>query len=395
MSLGEKAARAAVAVAVVLLPASMRERYSEQWRADLRDAEDAGVRRSEIAVGSLAFAATVDRFSIEARGATPARVVRRRERLASGLSLGAALVAVSHFGSIVSYGWPMGFGPLDFLLAFSSVILAAYLVLAPIAAVVMVSATRGVARPVRWAVWLLVLASLAHPAQAFADGGATGNVYATRGTMIYGLAVVAVVVATMLLARQFRERTDAPTKRPVAAVMGALAVAGGVALGLANLLALLDLQRIVSADFVGRIAATSAADAAELGAGLREAEQVGVAATTIWAVVGVAGVIALVVLGFARGSTRLGAVARPTAVLCVLVIFHASVTMFVQLLGVGGASVFLPIPDVLLMMGRWGLIAVVLATIGGVRLCRSREQLREPLREPSPEQSPEATTVEA
>jgi len=395
MSIGEKAARIAVALAVVLLPASMRERYSEQWRADLRDAEEAGLRRSGIAVGSLAFAATVDRFSVEARGALPAEVVRRRERLASGLALGTALLAVSHFGSIVGFGWTAGFGPLGFLVAFSTFLMAAYLTLAPVAAIVMVSATRGVARQVRWAVWLLVLASLSHPAQLLVDGGATGNVYATRGTMIYGLAVVAIVVATVLLARQFRGRTVAPTKRPVAAIVGALAVAGGVALGFANLRALLDLQRIVGADFVDRIATTSAADAPELAAGLREAEQVAVVAVAFWVVAGVAGVAALVVFGFVRGSTRLGAVARTAAVLCVLVIAHASVTTFLQLLSVGGATVFLPIPDVLLMIGRWGLIAVVLATVGGVRLRRSPEVLPGPAPDPLPEPVPGATAAEA
>ena len=375
MSLGEDAARAAVAVAVVLLPASMRERYSEQWRADLRDAEEAGVRRSQIAWGSLAFAATVTRIPIESGASRPVELVHKRERLASGLALGTALVSVTHFGSIVGFGWTVGFGPLGFLLAFSSILMTGYLSLAPIAAIVMVTVTRGVAPRVRWAVWLLVLASLAHLAQVVVDSGvAVENVYQTRGTAIYGFAVVMIVVATVILAKHFRSRESAPTKRPVAAVAGALVIGGGIVLGLANLIALHDLQRIVGSGYVAEIAATDAADGAELAAGLAVGERAAVVAIAIWVVAGLVGVTALVIVGFARGSTVLDAIARPAAVLCVLVVAHASVTTYMQLLSVGGASMFLP-PDLLLMIGRWGLIAIALATIGGVRLRRSRASL--------------------
>ena len=80
MSLGDRVARIAVATAVTLLPAALRSRYREQWMADLRDAADVGIRRSEIAWGSLAFAATVDRIAIESERSQSTVVVNGRSR---------------------------------------------------------------------------------------------------------------------------------------------------------------------------------------------------------------------------------------------------------------------------------------------------------------------------
>jgi hypothetical protein len=84
MSFGDSTARIAVATAVTLLPAALRKRYREQWMADLRDAADVGIRRSEIAWGSLAFAATVDRIALESERSQSTVVVEGRERFGFG-----------------------------------------------------------------------------------------------------------------------------------------------------------------------------------------------------------------------------------------------------------------------------------------------------------------------
>ena len=372
MSLGDSAARLAVAAAVTLLPAHLRDRYREQWHADLRDAAEAGIRKSEIARGSLAFAVTVDRVAIESERTQAAEVVMRRERLASGLALGTAVVALTHVGSVVGFGWTAGFGVLGFVLAFSSFLLASYLVLAPIAAVIMVTFTRGVRSRVRWAVWLLVISSAAHLVQVLVDGGAGAvrNIYTTPGMTAYGVSAVLTLVAVVLLVRVFHSPSTDSRRRPVAAVVGAVVVFGAVGVGLENLRSLLGMQRAASADFIDTFVPRGAADLAEVTESIAAAEQAGDIAVTVWAVVAFAAAAALAIAGFARGSTPLGAVARTAAVVCVLLVAHASVTVFVQLISVGSFAIFLPIPDVLLVAGRCGLILVSLATVGGLRLRR-------------------------
>jgi len=373
MSLGDRGARIAVATAVTLLPAALRSRYREQWVADLRDAADVGIRRSEIAWGSLAFAATVDRIAIESERSQSTVVVNGRERLASGLALGAAAVALTHVGSVAGFGWSVQFESLSFVLAFSSFLLASYLVLAPVAAVILVTATRGVRGPVRWAVWLLGLSSSAHLVQVVVDGGGTavGNVYTTQGMAAFGLSAVSTVVAAVLLVWALHKPSATVRRRPVAAVVGAVLVFGAASVGHDNLSSLLAMQRAASADFLVGYEPTTPSDLTDLTVSLRAAEQTAGAAVTVWTVVALLAVLGLALAGFARGSTRRGAVARSAAVVCVLLVAHASVTAFVQQMSVGSFAIYLPIPDVLLVAGRCGLVLVSLVTVGGLRLRHS------------------------
>jgi hypothetical protein len=264
------------------------------------------------------------------------------------------------------------FESLSFVLAFSSFLLAAYLVLAPVA-VILVTATRGVRGPVRWAVWLLALSSSAHLVQVVVDGGGTavGNVYTTQGMAAFGLSAVSTVVAAVLLVRAFHKTSATVRSRPVAAVVGAVLVFGAVSVGHDNLRSLLAMQRAASADFVAGFVPTTASDLTDLTVSLRAAEQTAGAAVTVWAVVALLAVVGLALAGFARGSTRLGAVARSAAVVCVLLVAHASVTALVQQMSVGSFAIYLPIPDVLLVAGRCGLVLVSLVTVGGLRLRHS------------------------
>ena len=375
MNFGDSAARVAVAAAVTLLPARLRDRYREQWHADLRDAAEAGVRRSEVAWGSLAFAITVNRTAIELERTRAPEVVLGRERLASGLALGAAVVALTHVGTVVGFSWNAGFGAVDFVLAFSAFLLAAYLAVAPIAAATMVAVTRGIRPGVRWAVWLLVLASFAHLSQVLVDGGgAAGGIYTARGMAAYGIAAVLTVVAIVLLARAFRPATAIRRKRPLAAAVGAILVFAVAGAGLENLRSLLAMQRAARAAFIDDYGPAAAARLADLNAGLAAAERGSATAVTLWGVVAFAAVFGIALFGFVRGSSRLGAVARPAAAICVLMVAHASVTVFVRLMSVGAFTLYLPVPDVLLIAGRCGLIAVALLTVGGVRFRRARRR---------------------
>jgi hypothetical protein len=84
-----------------LLPPPARERYLEEWRADLAGAAEAGLPRRTVLVGAAALLMTIDRdapaHSGEPRGMLPRRFARR------GVSLGVA-AAVVLVGSYVTGG---------------------------------------------------------------------------------------------------------------------------------------------------------------------------------------------------------------------------------------------------------------------------------------------------
>ncbi|WP_168915217.1 hypothetical protein [Microcella flavibacter] len=98
-----------LALARRLLPAALRERYDEQWSADLRDADELGVPGPSIAWGALRFAA-LSRFG--PHGAEPAELERQSWHLARW---GGALIGTAAVGSTVGFlgfGGLAGLGPL-------------------------------------------------------------------------------------------------------------------------------------------------------------------------------------------------------------------------------------------------------------------------------------------
>lgn len=84
-------ARAAIALAAATLPVSMRERYREQWLADLEGAAELDLSRAAVARGALFFASSA---GFEARFATPeaARRVRLIVLVVGIVVAGAALL---------------------------------------------------------------------------------------------------------------------------------------------------------------------------------------------------------------------------------------------------------------------------------------------------------------
>lgn len=79
-------AKALVSVAATALPAATRERYREQWLADLRDADELGISQGSIARGAVGFALV----------AVPREVLRAEFRAAFGwVPLLAAAVIVA------------------------------------------------------------------------------------------------------------------------------------------------------------------------------------------------------------------------------------------------------------------------------------------------------------
>jgi hypothetical protein len=85
-----------VSVAAATLPALTRARYREQWMADLRDADEAGVQRSGIVLGAFSFATA---FVTRHLMGTEIRASRSWLQLAIGL---AVLVLPLWFGFVSS-----------------------------------------------------------------------------------------------------------------------------------------------------------------------------------------------------------------------------------------------------------------------------------------------------
>ena len=345
-----------VRLAAALLPRSMRDRYREQWLADLADADEAGVSRAEIAVGSLAFAATYDR---------PLRVrvvdANRRARLASGLALAAALVSVSAYG--ISAGYSLsGFAVFDYAVFVTSALLFLFTAIAPIAAIALVSVTRGIAARIRVAVWLLALATLAPVARASIDSAFTvdGSIYLTVGNLAYLAGAAIVVSAIVLLARGGvpRERRERAAAGVGAIVVFLIAAGGFVWFGMLWLG-----REPLSVDFLASPYAT-----AEWLAGEAEAERRLVAT---WIAVGVGVLVvclALASTGWSRklpaGATRWLSVGVGFIVLIVFASFLAYSELMLSMFG------SYEVVAVLFMVGRWGIALTVLFAVGVLRFAR-------------------------
>lgn len=87
------AAERSIRLAVATLPAVMRERYREQWLADLRDADEVGISRVAIVAGALAFSVRLGRTA-EVRGYTLSELMLRRLRWGTALILSVTVLGI-------------------------------------------------------------------------------------------------------------------------------------------------------------------------------------------------------------------------------------------------------------------------------------------------------------
>lgn len=362
-----------VRLAVRLLPTPMRERYREQWDADLRDATEAGVSRFDVATGALLFATSAERVAVSVPGS-----VEKRARLASALALSTAIVMITQYANIVRYGGLTGNSVHDFVFHFLAPgLLLLYVVVAPLAALVMLT-TRGMATSVRWAVVLLVVASLAPVAQPLVDSQheSLTNIYLTEGMIAYVIAVVVGVVAVSMLARHFRWMDAAPAaapRRPLPAIVGALALIAIGVLGVWSAQLWLVATRLDSLAFYDRLAASGYAYLPQFASDMARSEQASFAALVAWAVF-VALLAALVLgAGLSRRARAGRSVIHSIAALCFAALAYAGVTSYLTLMSVGGiGSAYSPPEEVLVALAQWTLIAIVLFTVGGVRFARAK-----------------------
>lgn len=337
-----------IRVAVALLPVTMRERYREQWLADLRDAPDAGIPRSQIAWGALAFAMAAPRRW----PALPALDRARTARIAFALALTSALLGLTRYpgyeigANVLSVWSPLRFGIDAVMLVVE--------VLGPIVATVLTVRGRELPGAERLAVGLLVLASAAPLAPLLLGWG--GDLYFYPGALAFAVAVVLVVVA--LVVRTGRAPT---TRRPAAPGLVALAASTVAALGS------LGLFGAVSA-WAGRVPLVT--DYAPDSPGYTEWVDLKTAFEA--RVDGAFVVSALVVLLLVAGVVAVGALGlRPglgmstaTAVL-VVVLGYAQLSQFLELGTPTAAAVIAP--TLLITATRIALIATVFVGVDGIR----------------------------
>jgi hypothetical protein len=220
-------ARRIVEVAARSLPASARDRYREQWLADLQDAAEVGVRPGQIARGAVAVAVAIQRpsplpwFGAELRG-----------RVARAIGLSAALVGLSQYAGLVG-----GYGLGDHTVPSASAAgmgtsLMMYAVIASVVALLMAFSTRSLSARTRTAVVFFAAASAAPIVQSSlnAEGNASWQPGLYASAIAYAVGAVLVIAGIALTSR--RHRDGAPRVR--AALVAGIAVLLVGAAGLGN-----------------------------------------------------------------------------------------------------------------------------------------------------------------
>ena len=373
------AATAAVRFAAWTLPRSMRDRYREQWLADVRDAEGTGVAPSDIAFGSLAFAVTLDRALVSGPKALDPAAVARRSRLAAGLALSTAMLAIAQYAYFfVSFDYVDWMNFRDPGTEVVAGWLGAYAWLAPVAAALIVTVSRGVRAPVRVAVWLLVLVSYigdVQPAIRHAQGSRSSQWSGEHDIQWYHVALAVVVVASLVLWRYL-----APSRASVASSapnrLLASSIGGLVTLGLAVVVtaqahAIWEARRPLPFG----PAVSENLDMWVQWMDLKiDFEQLMVAVFS-WCLVAGAVLACLVIAsGLLHRATLRGVISVTAFALFVLVVGYAGLLSFLESLwgvDVAGGPIV-----VLLLVGRTGLAVVVLYAVAGIRIPTSFPRLR-------------------
>lgn len=345
-----------VRVAARSLPAAVRERYREQWLADVRDASEAGMRPSQIGFAALAFALTYDR-SLPPRPARAPEQRAQRTRLAVGLALSSALLALTVYPR-VSFQGLTGLVVWDYARFFIGTLALAYVVLAPLLALVLVRGSRQ-----RWAVVLLVLACTAPLMLSVIDGALpwqwSANIYMTPGSSAFIVAGLLILWACGLLWKT----SSATTLR--APLVGGLAVwlVAGLGLAYGNSVAWSDSVPIA-------VAEQDPAFWAEWQAMTEQHHEIVTGAFWGWAIA--AALLGIVVFLIGRRMSEPGAVALGVAAVAISLLGASGVFGLLEL---GIADSVLPVLlDPMRFVAQLILVAVTLFSVSGMRLTRLRHR---------------------
>lgn len=359
-----------------MLPATLRDRYREQWAADLRDAADAGIPISQIGWGSLAFAATLNRSSLQSGEVRPA-ALESRARFASALALSAAVVMLSQFASVGTGGGLTGDSGYDFIvLFFGPLIVGLYSFFAPLVALGLVISSRGMHRDVRWAVALLVAATVAPlfgPVLS-SGNGVVANIYLTPGTAPFALSALLIGIAVTLLGRRFGWWAARPATSPrrwFLATLGAVTIWASAAVGVWFALQIRSVVFTTSTAFLADVRESATEGIGEFIAVVDRDAAHSLVLIVIWGVVAAVLGAAVLLAGVTRRLSARRLVVLVALVLTVGAISFAGLTSYLQLTAFAGIGPSGPIVNqLLLLLGRLGLVSVVLFGVGGMRFTR-------------------------
>lgn len=236
-ALASAAVSATVSAAVLLTPAHLRSRYREQWRADLRDAKEAGVPASQIVMGALRVALAADRRSSRPLGA-PLGTASMRGRVAGTLALSVAVLGLSGSATTIAptHVWLGGAEPVS---AMQSVLIAVWSTAAALATVVLVASARGMTTRARLGALLLLAvgtAPLVHRAIASPDRLADYGRLTSPAWLVYVVAAALTVIAVRMMAWRLPPRLAADragrAKRFVAIGLIVIAVTTSIAVAI-------------------------------------------------------------------------------------------------------------------------------------------------------------------
>lgn len=182
-----------VRLAARSLPAGVRDRYREEWLADLDGAEEAGVSRAGVVAGALTAAVTISRIDPALTGLTLGETFIHRLRVASGLLTAAAVLGVGYlfYGG---YSMPYGTGS-PALLVVGAVALAVAIMLGLAGGVALVGAIQAAAAARRFGV---VLTLILTPLALVAIGIVAPYVYAGLAILGGPVALIVLVVIVIL-----------------------------------------------------------------------------------------------------------------------------------------------------------------------------------------------------
>ena len=373
-----------VRFAVLLLPKNLRDRYREQWTSDLRDAAEAGIQPREIAVGALAFAATVNRPIPPGLRRPDGATVARRARLAVALSLSAAMLGLTQFARVQLGGYT-GDQTREFAVFLVVFVLSVYFAGALVAAVAIISVTAAIGGRVRAAVSILVVASVIPGVQVWIDGFTFGPLtveiwfgeflYLARQGAVYVVAAGAVFFALRLVRLKRhggRAVTSAPSKR--ATVLSAVAVLAVATAGILNAAHVWAARTEPVFSWLPGESVTSGPDGTLIRTPIPQTralydewlaqkelfEQLVAVGFIGFTVVAIACVVTVIVGGF---TLRLRPSVLATFALAVLLVADASVLAFMRL---GVAASTIP-PELLLFGGQVLLVAACLTAVGDMR----------------------------
>ncbi|MGJ8721340.1 MAG: hypothetical protein ACSHW9_05785 [Salinibacterium amurskyense] len=368
-----------VRVAASLLPPESRDRYREQWLADLRDAPELGIGTGEIAAGSMAFAMAHGRV-LPNLGSTRGWTVTARARLAVGLSLSVAVLAIIQVSTLSAGGF-VGNTAYDFITFTASMLLLAFGIVAPLLALILAFATAGITRRIRLSVALLVTAST-----AAIFSGAHGIQFwwmsvlgpVTPGSLIYPLAIVLVAVACRVAWRELRPAEQAPSRRIrpkllLASVAGGLLVAAAAIVGFLHATALWDART----PLVFELPFTES-NRAFFEDWMTLKVQFESQVTTVlglWIVIGVVSAVTVALFGLSRWATIRRVMALSFGALSLVLLSYGSILVFLNL-GSSDVAVTQPV-ELWMLVARWTLVALIVLVVGGERnTMKARRQLQ-------------------